>query len=61
MKVSATLLYGLAATFGLMGVLLLIVPFIGLPLLGIAFVLYIAANTARRKAREIDVRRQQGG
>lgn len=61
MKLSAGMLYGLSALFGLIGLLTIIVPIIGAPILLIAYLLYLAAGKAKRKAREIEVRRQQGG
>lgn len=61
MRLSATALYGLAIFFGLFGFLFIWFPLIGAPLLAFSFIFYLAANAARRKAREIEVRRQQGG
>ena len=61
MKLSSGLLYGLSAFFGLIGLLTIIVPIIGLPILLVAYLLYLAAGKAKRKAREVEVHRQQGG
>lgn len=57
----ASVLYVIAGMAGLLGFVLLWLPFLGLPLLALAFVCYLAAGVARRKARELAVRRQQGG
>jgi uncharacterized membrane protein len=61
MKLSAGILYGLCVFFGFCGVVLLLIPFVGLPLLFISYLLYLAAGKAKRKAREIEVSRQHGG
>ena len=57
----AAVFYGLTVLFGLFGVVFLLVPIIGVPLLALSFLSYNLAGIARRKARELDVRRQQGG
>ena len=57
----ATAFYILTVFFGLFGVILLIVPIVGVPLLALSFLSYTLARIAKRKARELDVRRQQGG
>lgn len=61
MNLSANLLYGLAAFLALVGLPALFVPIIGAPILFCAYLLYLAAGKAKRKARELEVRRQQGG
>lgn len=57
----ANLLYGLAGTIGLLGLLLIWVPILGLLLLALAAALYFAAGYLRREARRQGVLRQQGG
>lgn len=54
-------LYGLAAFLGFFGMILIWFPLLGLPVLLFAYFSYLAAGIARRKARELEVRRQQGG
>ncbi len=61
MKLSANALYGLAGLFGLIGLPMMVVPFVGVPVLFFAYLCYLAAGKAKRKAREIEVDRQQGG
>ncbi len=61
MNLSANVLYGLTVFFGFVGLIAVIVPIIGAPILFCAYLLYLAAGKAKRKAREIEVRRQQGG
>lgn len=61
MKFSVNMLYGFAALFGLMGVFLLIVPFVGIPLLGVGWLCHAAATKLKREARAQAVRRQLGG
>lgn len=54
-------LYGFAAFMAFFGVLFIWFPLLGAPMLLLAYFSYLASGIARRKARELAVRRQQGG
>ncbi len=60
-KAPAPVFYCLAGLFGLLGLVFIVVPFIGIPVLGLGYVCYLIAGIAKRKARELEVRRQLGG
>ena len=57
----AWVLYALAGAFAFFGVIFLLIPIIGVPLLLIGYVCFLAAGVARRQARKHEMRRQQGG
>ena len=59
--VPAWVFFAVSICLGFVGLLTLIIPFVGLPLILLSFGAYLLAGVARRKAREIGVRRQQGG
>ncbi len=61
MKLSAGALYALALLFVLIGLPAMVLPLIGAPLLLVGYLCYLAAGKAKRKARELEVRRQLGG
>lgn len=58
---SSKIFYFFAAMFAFFGVVFLLIPFIGLPLLGLGWFSYAAATRLRREARAQAVRRQLGG
>ena len=61
MLAPAWVLYAITGLCGFLGVICLLIPIIGVPLLFIAYLSFLAAGIARRRAREVEVRRQQGG
>lgn len=60
-KAPAIVFYCFAVFFSFLGLLFIWIPFIGLPILGIGYCSYLIAGIAKRKARELEVRRQLGG
>lgn len=57
MNFPANILYGLAALFGCLGLFGMLMPVIGVPLLLLAYLCYLLAGKAKRKARELQVKR----
>lgn len=57
MSIPAHVLYALAVVFGLVGLIGLLVPFIGVPMLLLGYVCYLLAGQAKRKGRELQVKR----
>ena len=60
-KAPAIVFYIAAAIAAGIGVLFFWLPMLSLPLIAVSFTAFTIAGIARRKAREIEVRRQQGG
>lgn len=61
MALLSNLLFALAGACVFFGLIFILVPFVSLPLFGIGWLLYMAAQRARREARAQSVRRQLGG
>lgn len=57
----AWVLYVFTGFFAFFGVIFLLIPIIGVPLLVIGYIFFLAAGVARRQARKHEMRRQQGG
>lgn len=57
MSIPANVLYGLSIFFALIGFIGLLAPMIGIPLLLLAYVCYLLAGKAKRKGRELQVKR----
>jgi hypothetical protein len=57
MSLPANILYGLAVLFAFFGLIGLLAPMIGVPMLLLAYVCYLLAGKAKRKGRELQVKR----
>lgn len=57
MSLPANVLYGLALVFAFFGFIGLLAPMFGMPMLLLAYVCYLLAGKAKRKGRELQVKR----
>ncbi len=57
MSIPANILYALALLFAFVGLIGLIAPMVGIPMLLLAYVCYLLAGKAKRKGRELQVKR----